>query len=181
MRGSIQDTLPKTELYNAMQGPETGDKSGADEGCCVACNRELADPSFDVCDECAKKLDGNPDSSPKAGTSVDGYDPKDVVRLREANNAHNAAEILASMIRDKFLMDDEHDDLVRVVHGEDRSSVVWPSGPFEWTLDVTDGYVIGSTEFADTMGRSSSEVFPVDSAHLHVEPYNNVSLCFYDN
>lgn len=178
---TIRSSIPRSEYYDAMQGPETGDKPEVPESNCGACNRKLLNPDAEVCIECARKLDGNYDNPSPRVDATDGYDAEDLRKLQEAESAHNAAEILASMLRDKFLLDDEPREQIRVEHEDDRSSVVWPGGPFDWTLDLTGGKKIGSTEFADTMGRPRSNVFPEVLESFYVEPYNNCSLCIYVN
>jgi len=176
----IKDSMPRSEYYDSMKGPETGDKPEIPEANCGACNRELVSPEAEVCIECARKLDGNYNPSPRVD-ATDGYKPEDLRKLRETESAHNTAEILASMLRDKFLLEDEPRDSIRVEHEDDRSSVVWSGGPLEWTLDLTGGEKIGSSEFADVMGRPRSNVFPEVFENVRVESYNSSALCFYDN
>lgn len=179
---AIKDSTPRSEYYDAMQGPKTGDKPEIPEENCGACNRELVNPDAKICIECARKLDGRYENPSPRTDATDGYNPDDLKKLQEAENAHNAAEIFASMLRNKFLMEDEPENAIQIEHESDRSSVVWPGGPFEWTKDIVGGEIISATEFADIYGgRPRSSVFPEVFGNIHVEPYNNCSLCFHDN
>jgi len=93
-----------------------------------------------------------------------------------ATRLYNAAnKIVASLIKN---IGEYSDEKPFVVENEDGVSVVWESGPSDWTMN--DGY--GLFEELASMGMSGKykerELYSVPKGY-YAEPYNSYSLALY--
>lgn len=121
-------------------------------------------------------------------TRTDGYSDELIKDVKNATGPGAAAAAFATLLIEKWTKDRKAsygplftEDEFTVHRHEDRTCVVWESGPFEWSLDVLGGETIGSREFHEY--RSESDVFPdifEANDNIWVEAENRYAVAFYE-